>query len=268
MKAVTDILEQILKSKRDEIVKRRQSSPLSKLEARALAQEPPRGFATALRRTLAVGAAGVIAEIKKASPSRGVIRSHFQPAAIAKSYADHGASCLSVLTDQEFFQGHVSHLSEARAVMSLPVLRKDFIIDPWQVAETRAIGADCVLLIAAALDHGQMKELADASREYGMDVLIEIHDRHELENALRVRSDLIGINNRSLRTFETHLETTLALVNEVPVDRLLVTESGIHTEDDVTRMRSSGVDIFLVGEALMRAVDPGLKLAQLFSLEA
>ena len=264
MNATTDILAQILARKREEISQRRQLTPINSLQATARATSLPRGFASALRQQVASGQVAVIAEIKKASPSQGVIRPDFVPREIARSYSDHGATCLSVLTDETFFQGHTEHLREARDEVALPVLRKDFIIDPWQVVETRAIGGDCVLLIVAALEFSQMSELASASRDLGMDVLVEVHDRSELEGALNLNSELIGINNRSLKTFDTRLETTLDLIKEIPVDRLIVTESGIHQVDDVQRMRDSGVNAFLVGETFMRAADPGSKLSQLF----
>ena len=267
MNATTDILAQILARKREEISQRRQLTPINSLQATARATSLPRGFASALRQQVASGQVAVIAEIKKASPSQGVIRPDFVPREIARSYSDHGATCLSVLTDETFFQGHAEHLREARDEVALPVLRKDFIIDPWQVVETRAIGGDCVLLIVAALDFSQMSELASATRDLGMDVLVEVHDRSELEGALKLNSELIGINNRSLQTFDTRLETTLDLIKEIPVDRLIVTESGIHQVDDVQRMRDSGVNAFLVGETFMRAADPGSKLSQLFSGE-
>ena len=213
---------------------------------------------------MAAGEAAVIAEIKKASPSKGVIREDFDPVAIAEAYQRGGAACLSVLTDRDFFQGHEDYLSAAREACDLPVIRKDFIVDPYQVVEARAIGADCILLIVAALDDATLAELDAAARELGMDVLVEVHDRTELERALRLELDLVGINNRNLRTFETRLETTLDLLDAVPPGCLVVTESGIHGRADVARMRASGVHAFLVGEAFMRAEDPGAELQYLF----
>ena len=211
-----------------------------------------------------MGRAGVIAEVKKASPSKGLIRENFDPAAIAASYQAGGASCLSVLTDRDFFQGGESHLVAARAACTLPVLRKDFMIDPWQVVESRAIGADCILLIVAALEQAQMVELAATAADLAMDVLVEVHDGAELDRALELAPALVGINNRDLRTFNTALETTLALAPRVPGDTMLVTESGIHTVEDVTRMREAGINAFLVGEAFMRQEDPGAHLSLLF----
>jgi len=218
----------------------------------------------AIRKRLDGGEPAVIAEIKKASPSKGVIRPDFDPAAIAKSYEAGGAACLSVLTDVDFFQGADEYLVQARTACALPVLRKDFIVDPYQVVEARAIGADCILLIAAALDDTRMQELAGTAQELGLDVLVEVHDGEELERALRLELPLVGINNRDLRTFETRLETTLELLDAIPGDRIVVTESGIHTPDDVARMREHGVHAFLVGETFMRAEQPGERLAELF----
>jgi indole-3-glycerol phosphate synthase len=218
-----------------------------------------------LRAQLTAGRPAVIAEVKKASPSRGVIRADFRPAEIAASYAAAGAACLSVLTDVDFFQGSDAHLQQARAACALPVLRKDFLIDAWQIHEARALGADCVLLIVAALDDAALREFAALARELGMDVLVEAHDADELERALALPEAIVGINNRDLRTFATSLDTTLALRARVPADRLLVTESGIHTPADVARMRAAGVHAFLVGEAFMRADDPGAALRRLFA---
>jgi len=217
------------------------------------------------KRSTAAGRAAVIAEIKKASPSKGVIRPDFAPAEIAAQYAAGGAACLSVLTDRDFFHGSESALQAARAACELPALRKDFTIDPYQVAEARAIGADAILLIVAALSDAQLRELSAAAAEYGLDVLVEVHDRAELERALELPTRLVGINNRNLRDFSTRLETTLELLDVVPADRVVVTESAIHTRDDVARMRAAGVSAFLIGEAFMRADDPGAALRQLFA---
>ena len=259
-----DILNRIVAVKREEIAAARSRRSEADLQALARAQSAPRGFAAALRAKVARGDAAVIAEIKKASPSKGVLREHFDPAAIASSYDKHGAACLSVLTDVQFFQGHEGYLRAARAASGLPVIRKDFLIDPYQVVEARAMGADCVLLIAACLADAQMAELEAAAFEQGLDVLVEVHDGAELDRALRLRTPLLGINNRNLRTFEVTLDTTLGLLDRVPAGRLLVTESGILSQADVARMRSAGVHAFLVGEAFMRAADPGAALQALF----
>ena len=261
---MSDILQRIIAVKREEIAAARPRRSAGDLHELARAQSAPRGFAAAMRAKVARGDAAVIAEIKKASPSKGVLRKHFEPAAIAASYAKHGAACLSVLTDVQFFQGHADYLQAARAACALPVIRKDFLIDPYQVAEARAMGADCVLLIAACLGDGQMAELEDAAFEQGMDVLVEVHDGAELERALRLKTPLVGINNRNLRTFEVTLQTTLRLMATVPPERLLVTESGILAQADVATMRAAGVHAFLVGEAFMRAPDPGVALEALF----
>jgi indole-3-glycerol phosphate synthase len=260
-----DILEKILVRKREEVAARQGATAMGDLYARAAEQSPPRGFVDALKKSIAFGRAGVIAEIKKASPSKGLIRPDFDPVDIARSYEAGGASCLSVLTDHDFFQGHEDDLMAARAACALPVIRKDFMIDPWQVVEARAIGADCILLIVAALDSIQMAELASAAADLAMDVLIEVHDRAELDTALGLKPALIGINNRDLRTFDTSLETTLTLSTAVPRGTLLVTESGIHTREDVARMRAADINAFLVGEAFMRQTDPGAHLATLFA---
>jgi indole-3-glycerol phosphate synthase len=260
-----DILQKILARKAEEVAERRSRTTLEELRRLAEEADSPRGFVRALRNKVESGAAAVIAEIKKASPSRGVMRPDFRPADIARSYADHGAACLSVLTDRDFFQGSEGYLQEARGVCSLPVLRKDFLIDPYQVFEARAIGADCILLIAAALSDGAMRKLSDVATGLGMDVLVEVHDASELERALRLDLPLVGINNRNLRTFETRLGTTLDLLERIPRDRLVVTESGIHTSEDVSLMRGHGVHTFLVGEAFMTAEDPGLRLQALFA---
>jgi indole-3-glycerol phosphate synthase len=265
---MSDILERILAVKRHEVAAARQKKPFASLLAEARALETPRDFVGALRARIAAGQPAVIAEVKKASPSRGVLRADFDPAAIARSYASHGAACLSVLTDEQFFMGRTGYLQAARAACALPVLRKDFMIDPYQVAEARAMGADCILLIVAALDDAGLRELEDAAMELRMAVLVEVHDGAELDRALRLRTPLIGVNNRNLRTFETRLETTLGLLDRIPADRIVVTESGILVAPDVNRMRAAGVSAFLVGEAFMRAPDPGRALSELFGLPA
>ena len=266
MTNLPDILNKILARKAEEITQRSQQVSLRMLSEHVAAQTPSRGFLTALEDKLALGLPAVIAEIKKASPSKGVIRPDFKPAEIAVSYAQAGAACLSVLTDVDFFQGADDYLQQARSACALPVLRKDFVIDPYQVYEARALGADCILLIVAALDDAMLRELAQLAWHLDMEVLMEVHDRDELERALPVNSTLIGINNRNLRTFETRLETTLDLLPLIPANRLVVTESAIHTRDDVARMAAQGVNIFLVGEAFMRAPDPGAELSRLFQL--
>lgn len=262
---MSDILQRIVAVKRDEVAQARRRCGLAELQAQAAAASPARGFAAALRARVEAGHPAVIAEVKKASPSKGVLREHFVPADIARSYESGGAACLSVLTDERFFQGCAAYLQQARESCSLPVLRKDFLIDPYQVVEARAMGADCVLLIAACLDDGLMSELEACATEQGLDVLVEVHDGEELERALRLRTPLIGVNNRNLRTFEVSLDTTIGLLPRVPGDRLLVTESGILARADVQRMRSAGVHAFLVGEAFMRAPDPGQALRDLFA---
>ena len=261
---MSDILDRIVAVKRQEVPAARALRSEAALRELAAAQTPPRGFAAALRAKVAAGLPAVIAEIKKASPSKGVIRQHFVPAEIAASYARHGAACLSVLTDVQFFQGHADYLRQARAACPLPVLRKDFMVDPYQVLEARALGADCILLIAACLSDAQMAELEACAIELGLDTLVEVHDGAELARALRLQTPLLGINNRNLRTFEVTLDTTLRLQAQVPADRLLVTESGIVGQADVLRMRAAKVHAFLVGEAFMRADDPGGALAALF----
>jgi indole-3-glycerol phosphate synthase len=263
--APSDVLKKILQRKAEEVTERSARQSLDALRKRLAAAPPPRGFTAALRGKLAAGKAAVIAEIKKASPSRGVLREHFDPAAIAASYERHGAACLSVLTDADFFQGSEQYLQLASAACALPVLRKDFIIDPYQVYEARAIGADCILLIVAALGDANMRELAQLAATLHMDVLVEVHDADELQRALVLDTPLIGINNRNLRTFETRLETTFDLLEQIPAGRIVVTESGIHSRDDVALMRSKGVQAFLVGEAFMRAADPGEALVTIFS---
>ena len=264
---MSDILQQILARKVEEVRERSARVSLRELSARAADAPAPRGFVDALEAKIAAGGAGVIAEVKKASPSKGVMRPDFRPAEIARSYESGGAACLSVLTDVDFFQGADAYLREARDACVLPVLRKDFTIDAYQVYEARALGADCILLIVAALGDAALLELTALAHELGMDVLIEAHDGEELERALATPALLVGINNRNLRTFETSLETTLNLRGRVPADRLLVTESGIATRADVARMRESGVHAFLVGETFMRASDPGAELRRLFADE-
>jgi len=262
---MSDILDKILATKAVEIAAARRAEPLEAVREAAEWMPPARGFVAAIRARIAVGRPAVIAEIKKASPSKGVIRADFRPAEIAASYAAGGAACLSVLTDREYFQGAPEYLKAARDACDLPVLRKDFMIDPYQVYEARAMGADCILLIVAALSLAQMQELEDIADSLGMAVLVESHDGEELELALQLRTPLIGINNRNLRTFETRLETTIDLMEFIPRDRIVVTESGILTPAAVALMRAHEVDTFLVGEAFMRADDPGAELARLFA---
>ena len=262
---MTDILERIVAVKRDEIAAARKRRSQTSLRDEAEAQHDLRSFEAALRAQVALGKAAVIAEVKKASPSKGVLREHFVPAEIAASYARGGAACLSVLTDAQFFQGSTAHLQQARCACALPVLRKDFMVDAYQVYEARAMAADCILLIVACLDDALMADLEAQAQALGMAVLVEVHDGAELDRALRLKTPLIGINNRNLRSFEVSLETTLGLLAEVPADRLLVSESGILVPADAQLMRSAGVQAFLVGEAFMRAPDPGLALAGLFA---
>jgi len=261
---MSDILEKIVAVKLVEIAAALRAKPLAAVRAEAEARRDVRGFEAALRARIGAGRAAVIAEVKKASPSKGVLREHFVPAEIAASYARHGAACLSVLTDELFFQGHADFLRQARAACALPVLRKDFMVDEYQVFEARAMGADCILLIAACLSDGQMAGLEACAMALGMDVLVEVHDGAELERALALKTPLLGINNRNLRTFEVTLDTTLGLLPRVPAGKLLVTESGILGRSDVQRMRAADVHAFLVGEAFMRAPDPGLALGALF----
>jgi indole-3-glycerol phosphate synthase len=261
---MADVLDRILAVKREEIAAAQARLPLAAVRRAAEAASPVRGFHAALEARIASGAAGVIAEVKKASPSKGVLRADFDPAGIARSYAAGGAACLSVLTDVQFFQGAPEFLRQARAASGLPCLRKDFILAPYQVYEARAWDADCVLLIVAALDDAQLAELEGVAMDLGLDVLVEVHSADELDRALRLRTPLIGINNRNLRTFETTLATTLDLLPRVPADRRVVTESGILTRDHVATMRTAGVHGFLVGEAFMRAADPGTELERLF----
>jgi len=262
---MSDVLQTILARKAVEIAERSAQRPLEAVREAALAQPEARGFAQALRAKRALDLPAVIAEVKKASPSKGLIRPDFDPAAIARSYEAGGAACLSVLTDIDYFQGSDAYLQQARAACALPVLRKDFTIDEYQVYEARALGADCILLIVAALDDRRMAELTVLALDLGMDVLVEVHDLDELERALQVPAPLLGINNRNLRTFDVSLDTTLALRDAVPGDRILVTESGISTRADVAKMRDAGVHAFLVGEALMRQRDPGAALRELFA---
>jgi indole-3-glycerol phosphate synthase len=261
---MSDILEKITTVKHEEVAAARKRKPLALVRADALSRVLTRDFVAALRAKVAAGEAAVIAEIKKASPSKGVLRADFIPADIAQSYAEFGAACLSVLTDKQFFQGSIDALKQARASCDLPVLRKDFIVDAYQIYESRAMGADAVLLIAACLDDAQLADFEAQARALDMAVLVEVHDRPELHRALKLNTPLIGINNRNLRTFEVSLDTTLGLLAEVPQDRLLVTESGVVSRADVLRLRAAGVQAFLVGEAFMRAAEPGEALAELF----
>jgi indole-3-glycerol phosphate synthase len=265
MSGTPDILQRIVEVKHQEVATARAHRGLVSLRDEAEAQPGTRGFEAALRRKMASGHAAVIAEIKKASPSKGVMREPFVPAQIAQSYARHGAACLSVLTDLNFFQGSAAYLQQARAACDLPVLRKDFMVDAYQVFEARAMGADAILLIAACLDDALMVDLEATALALGLDVLVEVHDGAELDRALKLKTPLLGINNRNLRTFEVTLETTLGLLSRVPDDKLLVTESGILAQADVQRMRGAQVHAFLVGEAFMRAPDPGMALSQLFA---
>lgn len=265
---MSDILNKILAVKADEVAAAKKYRDLASLR-REVEDDPAlradiRGFEASLRKHIAAGGAGVIAEVKKASPSKGVLRPDFRPANIAESYAEGGAACLSVLTDVNFFQGSVEYLRQARAAVELPVIRKDFIVDMYQVYEARAMGADAILLIVSALDHGLMAELEACAQELGMDVLVEVHDGDELTAALKLKTPLVGINNRNLRTFEVSLDTTIGLLPRIGSDRLVVTESGIMVPDDVQRMREANVHAFLVGEAFMRASNPGAELRRLF----
>jgi len=263
-----DILRKIVARKREEIAARASRLPLQVLRQHAESMPAPRGFLKAIQGRLDSGHPAVIAEIKKASPSKGLLRADFRPADIARSYERHGATCLSVLTDVDFFQGADEHLQQARAACALPVLRKDFTMDPYQVVETRVIGADAILLIVAALEDSRMRELAVLAGDMGMDVLVEVHDERELDRALVLNTPLIGINNRDLRTFRTSLETTFSLLKKIPPDRVVVTESGIGTPGDVALLREQGVNAFLVGETFMKAEDPGMKLEELFNVSA
>src|SRR5574343_782843 len=261
---MSDILNKIIATKHEEIAAARAAKPFSAVEAEAAAQAITRDFAGAIRRKIADGKAGIIAEIKKASPSKGVIRPDFHPAEIARSYETHGAACLSVLTDRQYFQGCPEYLQAARAACVLPVLRKDFMVDAYQVAEARAMGADAILLIAAALSLEEMQALEAQALSLGMAVLVEVHNGDELTAALQLQTPLVGINNRNLRTFDVTLDTTLGLLDRIPGDRIVVTESGILKPEDVVLMRNNKVNAFLVGEAFMRALDPGLELSRLF----
>ncbi len=262
---MSDILNKIIATKHEEVAAARGVKSMAQLEAEIAQQGAPRDFVAAIRQKIENGQSAVIAEIKRASPSKGVIRADFRPADIARSYAEHGAACLSVLTDHQYFQGAPEYLQAARAACTLPVLRKDFLVDAYQVAEARAMGADAILLIAAALDLPQMQTLERQAMDYGMAVLVEVHDGLELEAALQLQTPLLGINNRNLRTFEVSLETTLGLLPRIPAERIVVTESGILSRGDVIRMRESDVHAFLVGEAFMRAPEPGEALAALFN---
>ncbi len=262
---MSDILDKIIATKREEVAAARAATPMVEVEAAAAMQPAPRDFVGAIRKKIGCGQPAIIAEIKKASPSNGVIRPDFRPAEIAHSYAQHGAACLSVLTDRQYFQGAPEFLAAARAACALPVLRKDFIVDRYQVAEARVMGADCILLIAAALTVPQMQELEAQACRYGMAVLVEVHDGSELDAALQLMTPLVGINNRNLRTFDVTLATSLGLLSRIPGDRIVVTESGIGKPEDVALMRANGVNAFLVGEAFMRAPSPGEELARLFA---
>ena len=262
---MSDILDKIVAVKRQEVAAALARKPLSAMRADAESRVLTRDFVGAMRAKIAAGLPAVIAEVKKASPSKGILRPDFIPADIAQSYAEHGAACLSVLTDQQFFQGSIDYLKQARASCDLPVLRKDFMVDPYQVYEARAMGADCILLIAACLDDAQMQSLEALAMSLDMAVLVEVHDGAELQRALQLKTPLLGINNRNLKTFDVSLDTTLGLIKDVPAGHLLVTESGISTVADVQRMRAAGVQAFLVGEVLMRADEPGQALAELFA---
>ncbi len=262
---MSDILQRIITRKHAEVVERSARLPLTELAQRIGSASPARGFVEAVRTRIDQGGAAVIAEIKRASPSKGLLRPDYRPAEIARSYERHDATCLSVLTDVDFFQGADEHLEQARAACVLPVLRKDFMVDPYQVYEARVLGADCILLIVAALEDAALRELSQLAHQLGMDVLVEVHNLEELERALPLETQLIGVNNRNLRTFETHLDTTLQLLPMIPKDRIVVTESGILVSQDVILMRARGVNAFLVGEAFMKADDPGQKLSELFA---
>lgn len=265
MSDTPDILKRILARKVEEVDERHRLVDLQTIIQHASNSDMPRGFVASIERRTKAGESAVIAEIKKASPSRGILREDFKPAQIAASYEQGGAACLSVLTDVDFFQGADSYLLQARAACKLPVLRKDFVVDPYQIYEARTLGADCILLIVAVLEDAMLQAFLEITHSLGMDALVEVHDREELERALKIEAPLIGINNRNLRTFETSLDTTLELLEHIPAGHIVVTESGIHTHDDVSLMRSNNVDVFLVGEAFMSAPEPGKKLAELFS---
>ena len=261
---MSDILEKIVAVKHQEIAEAIRRKPLAVMREDAESRVLTRDFVGAIRAKIGSGKAAVIAEVKKASPSKGVLRADFIPADIAQTYAEHGAACLSVLTDKQFFQGDVDYLKQARASCSLPVLRKDFMVDSYQIYESRVMGADCILLIAACLDDSQMKDMEALAMSLDMAVLVEVHDELELDRALKLKTPLIGINNRNLKTFEVSLDTTIRLADKVPANRLVVTESGIATIDDVKKLRAANINAFLVGEAFMRAEDPGMALASLF----
>ncbi|MBI5920348.1 MAG: indole-3-glycerol phosphate synthase TrpC [Betaproteobacteria bacterium] len=261
---MSDILNKILAVKRVELAAGLASKPLAQVRSEALALAPPRDFVAAIRAKIAAGQSAVIAEIKRASPSKGVLREDFQPGAIAADYAEHGAACLSVLTDREFFQGSAAYLQQARSACILPVLRKDFLIDSYQIYESRILGADAILLIAAALEFSRLRDMADLAASLGLGVLVEVHDAAELDLALQLETPLLGINNRNLRTFAVDLATTLDQLGRIPQGKIVVTESGIQSPADVALMRSHGVQTFLVGEAFMRAASPGMALAHMF----
>ena len=264
MNTGSDVLDKIMQHKALEVAQAKQQCSQAELEARLSQASPCRGFSAALQASLALGRVAVIAEIKKASPSKGLIRADFDPAKIAANYQQHGASCLSVLTDAEFFQGSNAYFKQARAACNIPMLRKDFMLDEYQIVEARAMGADCILLIAAALPDDLMHQLAEKAQQLGMDVLVEVHDEQELQRGLELNMSMLGINNRNLRTFETSLDTTLDLLSSIPDDIVVVTESGIHSSADVRLMRAHQVNSFLVGEVFMRADDPGQRMAELF----
>lgn len=264
MSTGSDVLDKIMAHKAEEVAFAKRVISLADVKAKAGDTAPPRGFVNALSASLNAGRSAVIAEVKKASPSKGIIRADFEPASIAESYQEAGASCLSVLTDEEFFKGSADYFAQARSACTIPMLRKDFMLDEYQVFEARAMGADCILLIVAALQDGLMQDLAGRSEELGMDVLVEVHNAEELERGLKLNMPMIGINNRNLRNFDTSLNTTIDLLTDIPDSTIVVTESGIHTQDDVALMREHSVNTFLVGEAFMRAENPGDKLAELF----
>ena len=264
MRSASNFLENILTHKAKEVAERARHLPLTALRRRVEVASPPRSFVAAIQNRVRAGGTAVIAEIKKASPSKGVLRADFYPADIARSYEQHGATCLSVLTDIDFFQGADEHMQQARAACSLSVLRKDFTIDAYQIYESRALGADCILLIVSALDNARLRDFAALARELNMDVLVEVHDAAELDRALSFEADFIGINNRDLHTFKTSLDTTINLLNRIPPDRIVVTESGIRSSADVSRLSAHGVTVFLVGELFMLAPEPGRKLSELF----
>lgn len=264
MKTSSDVLNKIMQHKVEEVAFSKSNTPLADQKSIANDQAPTRGFVNSLRKKIECHQPAIIAEVKKASPSKGIIRPNFDPQKIAESYAKNGATCLSILTDEEFFKGHMDHLHQARAACQLPVLRKDFVLDEYQIFQARANEADCILLIVAALEDGLMQDLSGRATELGMDVLVEVHDVHELERGLKLKQPMIGVNNRDLRDFTTSLNTTIDLLPSIPDDRIVVTESGIHTSEDIELMRQHQVDAFLVGEIFMRADEPGEKLKELF----